>query len=747
MSGKYLKLILVGLTVFFTSNGAFAVTTRIISQSSAGEFAGGKTQNVVIGSQGQLSLGPAYQSLAEKLPQAWSVNAVLAAHGAVYAGTSPNGCIYKYAGDSLIKIYPPEPIKVADANAAKDANSVKDANAAVKTSETSQSGYLTNEHVFAFGTDSVGRLLAGISGSKCRLIRFEGDNAETIFEPNDSTYIFAIATDDFGNIYIATGPNGKVFRLDPFGQKPELIYRATDKNILSLTVGVDGFVYAGSDGRGIIYRIDPVTKTSSALYDSGQTEITALAFDSKGILYAAATTPGLSKAQSGEPLQNLPGRPETGQAAPSPNKPSLQAEAAPAPRKTGEEDQPRAKAVFPMTSFASMPSHIYKITPDGFVTDIFQDNSVFLSLIVDNQRLVIGTGNKGQLYSVDMQSEEKEIVYKDEQANQISSLYNADANTIYLGTANPPKIIKLSKSQAQSGTYSSDLIDADQPAKWGKLQLEASIPAGTSVQVSARSSNVGDINDPAFSPWSNPVDYNDQPVQLNVPAGRFVQYKLTLKGNGSQSPQIRKVTVPFVVPNLAPQVQSILMARAEDKPGMFNIGYRAIDRNGDKLIYRLDIRKIGRQNWIKIKDELETEIFAWDSRTVEDGRYEIKVTASDARSNNTDSALSDSRISEPFVVDNTPPKVVASNTDVKDKQVLFTAAVEDNLSTIASVAYTVDSGTNWITTLPVDSVFDTTREELKISLTDLAPGQHVLAVRMTDSVGNTSYATFDFEIK
>ena len=37
-------------------------------------------------------------------------------------------------------------------------------------------------------------------------------------------------------------------------------------------------------------------------------------------------------------------------------------------------------------------------------------------------------------------------------------------------------------------------------------------------------------------------------------------------------------------------------------------------------------RQVG-ENWIKIKDDVEADSFDWDSKTVEDGRYEIKITA------------------------------------------------------------------------------------------------------------------------
>ncbi len=86
-----------------------------------------------------------------------------------------------------------------------------------------------------------------------------------IFEPDDAKYIFAIAIDTGGNIYLGTGPQGKVYKLDPSGKKSQLIYDSRDKNILALAIGQDVFVYAGSHSRGLVYKINPRTKTATVL--------------------------------------------------------------------------------------------------------------------------------------------------------------------------------------------------------------------------------------------------------------------------------------------------------------------------------------------------------------------------------------------------------------------------------------------------------------------------------------------------
>ncbi|GAJ15807.1 unnamed protein product, partial [marine sediment metagenome] len=135
--------------------------------------------------------------------------------------------------------------------------------------------------------------------------------------------------------------------------------------------------------------------------------------------------------------------------------------------------------------------HIYKINPQGFVTDIFSRMAVFFTAVRHSGQLLIGTGNNAELFTIDPETEKTAVVYEDKQASQITALAVV-GERLYMGTANPAKLISLSTSFAGRGTYISDLVDAGQPAKWGKLQIDADIPAGCGVLLSARSGNVED---------------------------------------------------------------------------------------------------------------------------------------------------------------------------------------------------------------------------------------------------------------
>ena len=754
-----------------------AVTSKITRQATDKELRQGKSDGVVIISPGRIQLGRASKVLAGEFEGVWSVNSIVVNGGTAYIGTSPNGGVYQYRLGTLTKIYPtdantpsnptrvdtPAPARTAAADQAASSEEDDASGDLVKAKEQ-----FTNEHIFAMAVDVAGRLLVGFSGKHCRLCRYETGRMETIFEPNDATYIFAIEPAPDGNVYFGTGPKGKIYVLDPSGNVVLPVYTSRDKNILSLKAGKDQFLYAGVDGRGLVYKINLRTKTATVLYDSDEPEISGLTFQGGASsdandLYAAATSAKIVQAErdfaatppaappSSSSSSPPSGRPEPKEKSNSgvsqsdgegglklqiPNTKKEPASAA------ASRSRPPTPAPRPATA-----SRLYKINKEGYVTEVFSESAIFLNLTSQDGSILAGTGNEGQLFSVDPDSEHATVLYKDDKAAQITAV-TVSKREIYVGTGNPARLVLLSPDYAAEGTYTSDLIDGGQPATWGKLQIDAEIPKGCHVLVASRSGNVKDVNDPSFSPWTPAVEIT-QPVQLSCPIGRFCQYRLVLRTQEpAKTPVIREVAVASTVPNLAPKVDSVDVTRLQSasKEGVFKITIKATDENDDKLIYRIDFRKLGRDLWIKLKEDLEEDTFEWNGKTIEDGRYELRVTASDERSNSPTTKLTGSRISDPVIVDNTGPAIRKWNLEKGPKTVKLTLEAVDELSVIGKFEYTVDSNAEWKSMLPDDSVFDTTDESFTIVTDELKPGDHVIAVKITDDAGNVTHKTFEFNL-
>ncbi|HAL45323.1 MAG: hypothetical protein A2Y12_01465 [Planctomycetes bacterium GWF2_42_9] len=718
-----------------------AVTSKIVKHKSLDDFSNGKTENTIISSKGTISLSYATELLAKDFNDVWTINSIVCKDKTVFIGTSPNGRIYKYDNGKLTCIYPQEKKeKAADTNSAKNPRT-----------------HLTNEHIFKLALDSSGNLLAAISGDKGKLMRYNGKKFETIFEPNDSPYIFAIILDKDGNIYVGTGPKGQIWQLDSKGKNPQLIYSTQDKNVLCLAIDKKGFLYAGTDTRGLIYKVNIEKKTATVLYDSDENEINDLLFDDNGNLYAAATSYKSIKAQlrdTAEPKTPFSLGKQDSELTEEPSGESMEGDGeemseslkvANTPKSTGLVGKPMPSEL--KRGAQSSASHIYRIDPNGFVTDVFNRSAVFFKMYMQNDQILLATGNKAELFSVNPNTQTESLNYEDTQASQITDIAKF-GNDVVFATANPAKLMKFKSTFSQTGNFQSELLDAGQPAMWAKLQIEADIPTDAKIMLSARSGNVGDINDPTFSAWTEPVRIIG-PTDLAVPLARFCQYKLILTSNENQTPVINAVAAAYVIPNLAPKITETLIERKDkkDESGAFKISFKPQDDNEDKLAFDIDFRKKGRNVWINLVRDHDKPFINWDSKTVEDGIYEFNITANDKFSNNTQTALTGSKISDPVVVDNTAPIVEKSELKTDGKFAILTLKATDELSVINNLAFTIDSSENWNNVLPDDEAFDTLSETFTIKTENLEPGQHIISVRIADAEENTMYKSFEFEIK
>lgn len=112
----------------------------------------------------------------------------------------------------------------------------------------------------------------------------------SVFNPEEAMAL-SIASDSHHNVYIGTGNQGKVFRVDQ-NLKGSLLFKAPEPEIFALAVGPDGDLYAGSSPEGKIYRLTQDGK-SSVFADPKVKYIWALAFDREGRLYAGTGDHGL----------------------------------------------------------------------------------------------------------------------------------------------------------------------------------------------------------------------------------------------------------------------------------------------------------------------------------------------------------------------------------------------------------------------------------------------------------------------
>ncbi len=749
------KIITAAVIAISITVNTFAIQSKLIQHESFQDFTKehAQTENTVVTSDGKIHLSWDVQTLAEKFGSSWVINTmVIDKNGIIYLGTSPNGEIYKY-DNKLEMIYTAEIFdsnNIVDVNDTNDIPDTNDPNQLPKIIKADPA--IANKHVFAMALDRKQNLIAAISGADgARILRYQKNKFDVILDLPETNYVFSMINDNKNGLIIGTGPEGKIFHLLKKGNKysKELIYDAKENSILSLALDKNK-LYAGTDQKGLIYKIDLETKQPTVFYDSDETEITAIIVDQNSTVYAASTSEEVAQtvamAQRAIPSPKMPGRGQSkskDSAQQMSNGLKLQiANIKPDPQAENKKRQLQAAA----QQAQGPQSHIYKITPDGLVEDAYANQVLFFDLAMYKDNIVVATGNEGQLFQFDTFLKTDALLYQDELASQILAVTTFE-DDLYLATANPAKLLKISSKYASNGYYISPLIDAGQPAKWGKLQVQANIPAQTYIKIQARTGNVKDPNSPTFGSWTDELEIKN-PVQLDVSPARFCQYKIIFETDNPQAtPLLSQVALAYVVPNIAPNVTSLDVSPAENKPDTLKIEYEAKDENEDKLIYDIQLKKIYREKWITIEENHSKEQFTFDTNMVEDGRYEIKIIASDEKSNDSQTKLTGTRISDVFIIDNTPPTIDILSIENTDKGFKMTLVVSDQLSLIDSLEYTINGSDQWQSTLPEDYIYDTTTENFEISIEDIKPSIHLISFKAKDSAGNIAFNSTEVEIE
>ena len=178
--------------------------------------------------------------------------------------------------------------------------------------------------------------------------------------------------------------------------------------------------------------------------------------------------------------------------------------------------------------------------------------------------------------------------------------------------------------------------------------------------------------------------------------------------------------------------------------------WTAHDDNGDDLLFRVWYRGLGEANWRLLRDDVSDRFLSFDAATLPDGRYELKVEASDAPEHVATDTLTGERQSAAFTIDTTPPVLTDLSAHMEGGRVRWTMEASDATSPVEHAEISID-GTPWQFTLPSGELSDA-RSERYNNLAPLPPAkpgpradgaaaaEHVLAVRVFDRAGNAATA-------
>ncbi len=180
--------------------------------------------------------------------------------------------------------------------------------------------------------------------------------------------------------------------------------------------------------------------------------------------------------------------------------------------------------------------------------------------------------------------------------------------------------------------------------------------------------------------------------------------------------------------------------------GSLQKGYQSVlwsahDDNDDELRYAVYFRGEGEKEWKLLKDNLDQRFYSFDTTSLADGAYYLKIVANDAASNDPARALTAEKESERFEVDNTPPVIEKlTATSVKTcggSPCVYGALLEftarDSATAIEKAEYSLDGG-DWKLIMPESVISDAPAERYSAGLPLAAPGEHTIAVRALRSL-------------
>ncbi|MGA2212907.1 MAG: hypothetical protein ABSH31_06485 [Bryobacteraceae bacterium] len=593
-----------------------------------------------------------------------------------------------------------------------------------------------------------------------KIYKIAADGKPRLFYDPHQKYIWAMAFNSKGDLFVASGDQGEIHRVTPAGSG-SVFFKTEETHARSLAIDAQDNLIVGTEPSGLILRISPAGE-GFVLYQSPKREITAVALQPDGAVYAAGVGNKTAVAQAAPPPSPVPSGTVPGGI-------------------TGPGSVRNVSAVGAASASLAGGSEVYRINPDGSPRTVWTSpQDIVYAIGFDAAGLpLLGTGNRGKIYRLD--SDSLSTLLLEATSTQVTGFGGRPHGDLYAVTGNIGKVLRIGPGFEKNGTFESDVLDAGSFTYWGRINYRGS----GKISVFTRSGNRSHAES-NWSPWA-PLQADTAAPACDVcgagrivsPSARFLQYKIELTpGPGQPTPEVSYVEVAYLPKNVAPVVdaiditppnyrfaqpvlsippstsitlQPIGQQKINPTPSLdigstslsmnYAKGYEgarwlAADENNDTLLYRVEIRGVNESAWKLLKDNVKERYISWDTGAFPDGEYVLRVTASDSPSNPPAQALSAWLVSDPFLIDNTPPKIsnlTGSAASGNKLDIHWTA--RDARSTIDRAEYSLNGG-DWMLVDPVNRLSDSPLEEYQLVIDRPSADEQVVAIRVSDELDN-----------
>ncbi|MGI5816852.1 MAG: SpoIVB peptidase S55 domain-containing protein [Armatimonadota bacterium] len=380
---------------------------------------------------------------------------------------------------------------------------------------------------------------------------------------------------------------------------------------------------------------------------------------------------------------------------------------------------------------------LFAVEPDGRHAEVYDSDGNVMDVTFSAGRAWAATTDEGKIIALDGR-DRSAIAHTDTASDQILRI-SAGEGAVFAATANPGRVWRLDTASITEGTYASKPLDAERMSRWARMNWDATVPAGSALQIDARSGNSEVPQDGSWSAWTGELTQPDQ--RLTAPDARYLQYRLRMAGEPSGSFEVRRLQVLGLTRNQKPTVEIEDPDPGEAIRAEYEISWKAEDGDKDTLISTLYHRARGSDEWVEIETLEDKASYDWDTTKVTDGVYDLRIVVSDEPSNPT-GALSEEAVVESVVVDNRYPRlVVVSKPRRGDEEPVISGMAVDDLSRIISIDWTFGSTERWRAARPDDGLLDSRRELFTIELPEIPESEYSVQIRIRDAAGNVTVET------
>ena len=670
-------------TTLLLPPAAGAVLPRNLEHSSFEEFAAGKARGVGIDSEGVLRAAPALVRFAAlDAERVWAL--ADGPDGSLYAGTGDGGQVVRIrdSGETDLVFDSPE---VA---------------------------------VHAALLDDRGHLVIGTSPGGL-VYRLDGDGAPVLTAETGSRYVWDLALDEKGRVLAALGEPGGVMRVSGHGSL-DTLWSSSERHVMAL-LPTGKRLFAGTAGprQGAVE--NGGEKNSDRAVRSGR-------------LYELGPEPGQHRLVCETAFDEVNGIAAAGEG---------QLLISALSERTGSDEEQTRSAVL-------------LVHATGALTTLWQTGAPIFDLQPEaGGSFLAAADGDGQLVRLFPDRGEFEVVARLDSLSPNRLLANRQG--VFVGAGQSGDIWRLAPHFAD-GEFLSQVEDLELNSRWGRIEWDADTPAGTGLTVQTRSGNSAEP-DPTWSEWSPNLRMG---AAITSPPARYLQYRLLLHASPDASPEVRRVAFSAQQTNLAPRIVELRTypfrprqsggngspqqvaagaasqgrdpRRPTQRKSLRMVRWKARDPNGDKLAYDIFLRGDGQSEWKLVKENTARNSLLWDTEHMPEGRTQLKLVVSDRPDNPAQSALQHERISDPFLLDNSPPVVELRAVGRRTPEV--EVEITDSVSEVRRAQYSIDYGETVYQIEPADGMFDSPRESARFTLEDLAPGEHVIAVQAWDRLDN-----------